>query len=62
MTLTKLKLLPGINKQTSSLGASGTYTDCDNIRFRYGLPEKLGGWAKTHKLQLLVSQEMLIIG
>ena len=47
MTLTKLKLQPGINKQTSNLGASGTYTDCDNIRFRYGLPEKIGGWDKT---------------
>ncbi len=47
MTLTKLKLKPGINKQTSNLGASGTFTDCDNIRFRYGLPEKIGGWDKT---------------
>ena len=47
MTLTKLKLQPGINKQTSNLGASGKYTDSDNIRFRYGLPEKIGGWDKT---------------
>ena len=39
----KTKTQPGINKQTSNLGASGTYTDCDNIRFRYGLPEKIGG-------------------
>jgi len=47
MTLTKLQLKPGIQKQTSDLGAAGGYTDCDNIRFRYGLPEKIGGWAKT---------------
>ncbi len=47
MTLTKIKLQPGIQKQTSNLGASGGYTDCDNIRFRYGLPEKIGGWEKT---------------
>ena len=47
MTLTKLQLRPGIQKQTSDLGASGTFTDCDNIRFRYGLPEKIGGWAKN---------------
>ena len=47
MTLTKLQLKPGIQKQTSDLGASGGYTDCDNIRFRYGLPEKIGGWTKT---------------
>ena len=47
MTLTKLQLKPGIQKQTSDLGAGGGYTDCDNIRFRYGLPEKIGGWSKT---------------
>ena len=47
MTLTKLQLKPGIQKQTSDLGASGGYVDCDNVRFRYGLPEKIGGWEKT---------------
>ena len=47
MTLTKLQLKPGIQKQTSDLGAGGGYIDCDNIRFRYGLPEKIGGWVKT---------------
>ena len=47
MTLTKIKLQPGIQKQTSDLGASGGYIDSDNIRFRYGLPEKIGGWEKT---------------
>ncbi len=47
MALTKIELKPGIQKQTSSLGAAGGYVDCDNIRFRYGLPEKIGGWSKT---------------
>ena len=47
MTLTKVNLKPGIQKQTSDLGASGGYIDCDNVRFRYGLPEKIGGWDKT---------------
>ena len=47
MTLTKVKLQPGIQKQTSNLGASGGFTDCDNVRFRYGLPEKIGGWEQT---------------
>jgi len=53
MTLTKLQLKPGIQKQTSDLGAGGGYTDCDNIRFRYGLPEKIGGWAKTTENTLI---------
>ena len=53
MTLTKLQLKPGIQKQTSDLGAGGGYTDCDNIRFRYGLPEKIGGWTKTTESTLI---------
>ena len=47
MTLTKVNLKQGIQKQTSDLGASGGYIDCDNVRFRYGLPEKIGGGDKT---------------
>ena len=53
MTLTKIQLKPGIQKQTSDLGASGGFTDCDNIRFRYGLPEKIGGWEKTTDNKLI---------
>jgi len=53
MTLTKIKLQPGIQKQTSSLGASGGFTDCDNVRFRYGLPEKIGGWETTQDNTLI---------
>ena len=53
MTLTKIQLKPGIQKQTSSLGVANGYTDCDNIRFRYGLPEKIGGWQKTTDSRLI---------
>ena len=53
MTLTKIQLKPGIQKQTSNLGASGGYTDCDNVRFRYGLPEKIGGWEQTQDYKLI---------
>ena len=53
MTLTKIQLKPGIQKQTSSLGASGGYVDSDNVRFRYGLPEKIGGWEQTQSNTLI---------
>ena len=53
MTLTKIQLKPGIQKQTSSLGASGGYVDSDNVRFRYGLPEKIGGWETTQSNTLI---------
>jgi len=53
MTLTKIQLKPGIQKQTSDLGAAGGYIDSDNVRFRYGLPEKIGGWAQTQNYTLI---------
>jgi len=45
MPITKLQFpRPGIDKQDTPYGAVGGYVDGDNIRFRYGLPEKIGGW------------------
>ena len=42
--LQKIGFLPGINKQITETGAEGQWVDCDNVRFRYGIPEKIGGW------------------
>ena len=47
MPLTKLQIAPGIDKQNTEYGAEGKWVDCDNVRFRYGLPEKIGGWEKV---------------
>jgi hypothetical protein len=44
MALLRLFLKPGIDKQNTEYGAEGGWTDGDYVRFRYGLPEKLGGW------------------
>jgi hypothetical protein len=44
MAYFKLTLKPGIDKQNTEYGAEGGWIDGDNIRFRYGLPEKIGGW------------------
>ena len=42
--LQKIGFQPGINKQVTPTGAEGQWIDCDNVRFRYGTPEKIGGW------------------
>ena len=42
--LQKIGFQPGINKQISATGAESQWIDCDNVRFRYGIPEKIGGW------------------
>ena len=42
--LQKLGFTPGFNKQVTSTGAEGQWTGGDYVRFRYGSPEKIGGW------------------
>ena len=47
MALAAIQIEPGINKQLTETGANGKWVDCDNVRFRYGLPEKIGGWTQV---------------
>ena len=42
--LQKLNFRPGFNKQATASGAESQWIDGDFVRFRYGLPEKIGGW------------------
>lgn len=46
MPLSLIKIRPGFNKQITDTAAEGQYVDGDFVRFRYGLPEKIGGWSK----------------
>ena len=46
MPLTKLQFKPGINKENTSYSNEGGWRDSDKIRFRFGVPEKIGGWQK----------------
>ena len=45
MALIDFKFLPGIDKQDTTSGAEQRWVDSDNVRFRYGLPEKVSGWS-----------------
>ena len=47
MPLAKLQFRPGINRETTSYTNEGGWFDVDKVRFRFGLPEKIGGWLKT---------------
>ena len=47
MPLTKLQFRPGINRETTSYSNEGGWFDMDKVRFRFGYPEKIGGWEKT---------------
>ena len=46
MPLTKLQFKPGINREVTSYSNEGGWRDGDKMRFRFGFPEKMGGWEK----------------
>ena len=46
MPLNLINIRPGFNKQITDTAAEGQYVDGDFVRFRSGLPEKIGGWEK----------------
>ena len=52
MPLQKLQLRPGVNRESTSLANEGTWFEMDKVRFRSGMPEKLGGWARDQGTQL----------
>ena len=44
--LQKIGFLPGFNKQITPTGAEAQWVEGENVRFRYGTPEKIGGWSQ----------------
>ena len=44
--LQKIRIQPGFNKQVTATGGEGQWVGGDYVRFRYGSPEKIGGWAQ----------------
>jgi len=46
MPLTQLNFQPGIDTENTETGAEGKWIDCDKVRFRKGLPQKIGGWTR----------------
>ena len=49
--LSKIKLEPGINRDTTNYANTGGWFDSNFIRFRNGLPEKIGGWTRVYANQ-----------
>jgi len=52
MPLTKLQYRPGINTEFTSYANEGGWEDSDKVRFRFGFPEKIGGWVKYSNAQI----------
>jgi hypothetical protein len=47
MPLLKLQFKPGVNRETTSYTNEGGWFVSDKVRFRFGVPEKIGGWEKN---------------
>ena len=52
MPLKKIPLKAGFNKQDTATAAEGQWIDGDFVRFRYGYPEKIGGWQELLNKEL----------
>lgn len=55
MTFLRLQIAPGIQRDNARYTSEGRYSwnDGDNVRFREGFPEKIGGWVKYCNQQFL---------
>lgn len=47
MPFQKLIFRPGINKESTAYANEGGWFDSNLVRFKKGLPEKIGGWVKA---------------
>ena len=46
MPLQKLLLKPGVNRENTRYTSEGGWYESDKVRFRQGMPEKIGGWER----------------
>ena len=46
MPLQKLKFNPGVDRENTRYAAEGGWYETDKVRFRRGMPQKIGGWVR----------------
>jgi hypothetical protein len=46
MPLQKLQLNPGVDRENTRYAAEGSWYETDKVRFRRGMPQKIGGWVR----------------
>jgi hypothetical protein len=53
MPFIKVQLKPGVNRDQTNYTNEGGWFECDKIRFRSGMPQKIGGWLKANITALI---------
>ena len=61
MPLQKYIFNPGINKEGTDYSAEGGWFDANLVRFRKGLPEKIGGWEKYIQTSSIVTGKQSLL-
>ena len=60
MPLQKLQLKPGVDRENTRYAAEGGWYETDKVRFRRGMPQKIGGWVRLSAATFLgVCRSML---
>ena len=60
MPLQKLQLKPGVDRENTRYAAEGSWYETDKVRFRRGMPQKIGGWVRLSSATFLgVCRSML---
>ena len=60
MPLQKLKFNPGVDRENTRYAAEGGWYETDKVRFRRGMPQKIGGWVRISAATFLgVCRSML---
>ena len=60
MPLQQLQLKPGVDRENTRYAAEGSWYETDKVRFRRGMPQKIGGWVRLSAATFLgVCRSML---
>ena len=60
MPLQRLTLTPGVNKDATPTAGKGGWYDTEKVRFRNGMPEKIGGWSPLTQFRVIGVPRALI--
>jgi hypothetical protein len=53
MPLQKLQFKPGVDRENTRYAAEGGWYETDKVRFRRGMPQKIGGWVRLSNQSFL---------
>jgi hypothetical protein len=62
MPLQKLQFKPGVDRENTRYAAEGGWYETNKVRFRRGMPQKIGGWVRLSSATFLASAALCSTG